>query len=52
MVDESKPLPLAALIAELDLEPFPHVPLAFAPRIPHGRSFQEILERGVAWGRR
>jgi hypothetical protein len=45
-------VPLAALGAPEEPEVELDLPLAYLPRIPDGRSYREMLERGVAWGRR
>jgi hypothetical protein len=45
-------IPLAAIAVpeqpDLDVD----LPLAYIPRIPEGRSYREMIERAVAWGRR
>lgn len=45
-------VPLAALGAPEEPLPEPVMPLAYVPRIPEGRTYRELLERAVAWGRR
>ena len=46
------PLPLAALAARDDDERLPDLPIAYVPRIPEGRTYRDVMERAVAWGRR
>ena len=45
-------IPLAALGAPEEVDVTPDLPLAYLPRIPEGRTYREMIERAVAWGRR
>lgn len=46
------PVPLAALAARDADDRLPDLPIAYVPRVPEGRSYGDLLERAVAWGRR
>ena len=46
------PLPLAALAAREPDDRLPDLPIAYVPRIPEGRSYRDLMERAVGWGRR
>jgi hypothetical protein len=50
--DESWRVPLAALAARDAEDQLPDLPIAYIPRIPEGRSYRELMERAVSWGRR
>ncbi len=50
--NSEKWVPLAAVAALREEAPEPALPIAYVPRIPEGRSFREMIERGVAWSRR
>jgi hypothetical protein len=45
-------LPFAALAVMDDVDKPVDAPLAYLPRAPDGRSFREMIERGVGWSRR
>jgi hypothetical protein len=45
-------VPLAALAIFADPPLEPDLPIAYAPRVPEGRNYREMLERAVGWGRR
>ena len=45
-------VPLAAIGAFAEPLVDPDMPLAYIPRAPDGRTFRELLERAVGWGRR
>lgn len=49
---ESPLVPLAALGVPEQGTTEPDLPLAYVPRVPEGRSYRELIERAVAWGRR
>jgi hypothetical protein len=50
--DENWRMPLAVLAVREQPEPLPDLPIAYVPRIPEGRTYRDVLERGVGWGRR
>ncbi len=53
VTDEKRSVvPLAAIGAFAEPLPDPDMPLAYIPRVPDGRTFRELLERAVGWGRR
>ncbi len=45
-------LPIAALAVADRKEPVPDLPMAFLPRLPVARTYAELLDRAVGWGRR
>jgi len=45
-------LPLAALAARDADERLPDLPIAYVPKIPEGRTYRDLVERAVGWGRR
>jgi hypothetical protein len=45
-------VPLAGIAAVGEAPDEMDLPIAYIPRIPEGRSFREMIERAVAWGRR
>jgi hypothetical protein len=45
-------VPLAAIGAFAEPLVDPDMPLAYIPRVPDGRTFRELIERAVGWGRR
>jgi hypothetical protein len=45
-------VPLAALAARDPEEQLPDLPIAYIPRLPDGRTYREVVERAVGWGRR
>ena len=45
-------VPLAALAVRDPEEHLPDLPIAYIPRIPDGRTYREVVERAVSWGRR
>ena len=45
-------IPLAALGVPATPEYDPVVPLAYVPRVPHGPSYRDVIERAVGWSRR
>lgn len=45
-------IPLAALGAPEDPEVATDLPLAYLPRVPEARTYREMIERVVNWGRR
>ena len=50
--NSTESLPLAAIaVRDLD-ERLPDLPIAYVPRIPDGRTYRDVMERAVAWGRR
>ena len=45
-------VPLAALAARDPEDRLPDLPIAYVPRVPDGRTYRELIERAVDWGRR
>ena len=45
-------VPLAAIGIFADPPVEPDIPIAYIPRVPDGRTYRELLERSVGWGRR
>ncbi len=49
---EIERVPLAALAARDPEDQLPDLPIAYIPRLPDGRTYREVVERAVSWGRR
>ena len=45
-------IPLTALGVLGKIESEGEVPLAYLPRVPHGTSYRDLIERAVGWSRR
>lgn len=52
MSKEDRLLPLAVLGVPEQGSNEPDLPMAFVPRFPEPRSYRELIERAVGWGRR